>query len=306
MDPKTAQSAPLPGGVNSQNTSNTVPDSKQTPFLESSEGQSTPSAQGLSQGATPQTNPQITQIAPETILQSTKGSVGKKGGSGFKIFVIIALLIIAGIYSVVGYLYFNNQKLKAGSSSNETTETPSVSPTPAFSADQIKIKNGSVVREIPGGDATTLVAKGDYESTGITGFARVVVSPDNQKICFESWPPAPEPAMYIANIDGSEIVEVNPNRQSCLWKSDTKCVFYINTTSTTSPVNIFYFDLASQEETNVTAESVTEGTVRRYKIVGLSGDGGKVICTYENLGSDSPSAEGECEINVNTLQVTLL
>src|SRR3989304_5022143 len=144
MDPKTAQSAPLPGGVNSQNTSNTVPDSKQTPFLESS---------------------------------------------------------------------------------------------------------------------------------GITGFARVVVSPDNQKICFESWPPAPEPAMYIANIDGSEIVEVNPNRQSCLWKSDTKGVFYINTTSTTSPVNIFYFDLASQEETNVTAESVTEGTVRRYKIVGLSGDG---------------------------------
>ena len=91
-----------------------------------------------------------------------------------------------------------NQKIKKGETSENINSnlTPTSTPTPSFSPDQVKIKNGSVVREIPGGETTILVDKENYDSTGITGFAKVVVSPDETKICFESWPPAPEHALY--------------------------------------------------------------------------------------------------------------
>ena len=243
--------------------------------------------------------------SPEPSSHFTPPSL--KTGLGFRIFVILSLIIVAAIYGGVVYLYSQNQKIKKGETSENINSnlTPTSTPTPSFSPDQVKIKNGSVVREIPG-ETTILVDKENYDSTGITGFAKVVVSPDETKICFESWPPAPEPALYIADIDGSEVSEVSPNRQNCVWVPDSQKIMYVNSSSKTTPANIYLFSPTDEVETNLTKDSVSEGTVRRYEIVGFSADGGKIICTYEDVGGTDEGMGGECEIDLSTLAVNFL
>ena len=242
--------------------------------------------------------------SPQPSAQFT--GVSKKSGSGFKFFVIFSIIVIVVIYAGVAYLYSQNQKLKNGSENTDAQLTPTLTPTPAFSPDQIKVKNGSVVREIPQGEVIVLIDKEKYESTGITGFAKVAVSPDETKICFESWPPAPEPALYVATITGFDIEEVSPNRQNCVWTQDSNRIIYVNSSSKTTPANIFLYSLEDNVETNLTKDSVPEGSVRRYEIVGFSADGGKIICTYEDVGGTEEGLGGECEIDLTSLTVSFL
>jgi hypothetical protein len=229
------------------------------------------------------------------------------GGSGFKIFVILGIFIIIAIWGAVGYLYYRNQNLKSSTDNSMSDSTVNVTPTPEFTPDQIKVKSGSIVREKPGGDVTVLIDKDKYESTGITGFLKVAVSPDNTKMCFESWAPAPEPALYLADIDGQNVTEASPNRQKCLWSKDSKSVFYINTASNTAPVNIYSYSLEDSTELNLTDDTIPSGVVRRYELVGLSADGSRLICKYEDAGSNlATNAVSECEIVLETGEVNPL
>ncbi|OGM07989.1 hypothetical protein A2159_03855 [Candidatus Woesebacteria bacterium RBG_13_34_9] len=265
---------------------------------------------------TPEINKQnnvdeLPPIKPENAFTS-EAIVGphysSEGGSGFKVFLIIGILFILAIWGGVGYLYFQNKNIKDKSNEEKIINvTPQVTPTPGFTPDQIKIKSGSVIREKPGGETTVLVDKNNYESTGITGFLKVAVSSDNQKICFEAWSPAPEPALYVSNIDGQNVIEVSPNRQNCLWSKDSKSVFYVNTSSKTSPVNIFKYNLELAAESDLTGNSVPAGVVRRYEIVGLSADGTKIICKFENLGGAAKTETmSQCEVDLETGEVNSL
>ncbi len=231
-------------------------------------------------------------------------TISENKGRGFSVFVFFGVLLILAVWGIVGYLYFQNQKMKTPSEpTNTTASLPTSTPTPSFAKDQAKIKNGSVVREIPGSDTQTLINKEDFNSTGITGFARVVVSPDDSKLCFESWPPAPEPALYYANLNGSGVVEVSPNRQNCLWSSDSKKLFYLNSSSASSGTNIYTYTLELSEEEELTSSSVETGVIRRFELVGLSADETKVICSYEDVATE---AVGECEIDIESKEVTYL
>jgi hypothetical protein len=306
MDPKTAQdpnTSVTPKEANKEAVS-VIPSAQPTGFNISSESQSTPFSKASPETSKDQSNDPGIGVAPNSVIQSGK-PMEPKGGVGFKIFVIVALIIIAGIYSVVAYLYINNQSLKNKDSGTPEPQVPTESSEPEFSPDQVMIKNGSVVKEVPGRETQTLVAKENYEGTGITGFFRVSVSPDEKNMCFESWAPAPEPALYISSIDGSNVIEVNPNRQNCLWRPDSQGIFYINTSSASTASNIYFFDLASEVEKNLTSESVTPGAVRRFQVVGLNSDSTSLICTYSDVSTELETPK-DCEINLSTLEVTLL
>ena len=264
--------------------------------------------------AVPQNPIQHTQLIEETSPPASPNltppqspgtvTIAENKGRGFSVFVFLGVLLILAVWGIVGYLYFQNQKMKAPSEpTNTATTLPSSTPTPSFAKDQVKIKNGSVVREIPGSDTQTLINKEDFNSTGITGFARVLVSPDDSKLCFESWPPAPEPALYFANINGSGVVEVSPNRQNCMWSSDSKKLFYLNSSSAGSATNIYMYTLELSEEEELTSSSVQTSVTRRFELVGLSADETKVICSYEDAATE---AVGECEIDIESKEVTYL
>jgi hypothetical protein len=206
--------------------------------------------------------------------------------------ILFTILIIATviIWGSVAYLYLQNQKIKDQLSSEKesseqlfTTVTPTPVPTVAFSPDQIELVNGSVVRKFPNGELGMLIDKEDYESTGITGFARVTVSPNDQKLCFESWPPAPEPALYYSDIEGGNVNEVSPNRKNCIWSSDSKSLIYTNDSTPSASIDIYIYDIATGEENNMTKDSSSETVSRQYEIVSLSADGSKVICKYVDL-----------------------
>lgn len=245
--------------------------------------------------ATPQTP--TPGLSSESVIETQPSGSGK----GFRVFVTIGVLIVLAIWAAVTYIYLQNQKLKTEGEQTVAEAIASPTPTPSFSPDQVKIKSGSVVWEKPEGETVVLVNKEDYESTGITGFLKVVVSPDNAKLCFESWPPAPEPALYISDVDGQNIVEASPNRRNCLWAADSSTIYYINSASASAPVNIFSYNLASQAETDLTGSSVPSGLVRRYEIVGLSADSTALICKYEDAGGAAATDNvSNCEINLET------
>lgn len=250
---------------------------------------------------------EVAAAPPQDALTSAPivGPHSNSGGGGFKVFLIIGIILIIAIWAGVAYIYIQNKNLKDGQS-GEQTQAPAVqvTPTPSFTPDQIKIRGGNVIREELSGEIVVLVNKDEYPSTGITGFLKVAVSPDEQMMCFESWSPAPEPGLYISAIDGGSVVEVSPNRQTCLWALDSKSIYYINKASTTAPVNIFSYDIEQELETDLTSSFVPAGVVRRYEIIGLSADGSEIICRYENIGGAATSeTSSECRIDLESGEV---
>lgn len=242
-------------------------------------------------------------ISSEAVIETHPSG----GGKGFKAFVIIGTLIILAIWAGVAYIYLQNRSLKSLNQGESDVTSVSATPTPSFSPDQVKIKSGSIIWEKPNGEVQILVNKEDYESTGITGFLKVAVSPDNSKLCFESWPPAPEPALYISGVDGTNVTEASPNRKNCLWAGDSKSVYYINSASDTAPINIFSYNIENITETDLTSQSVPSGVVRRYEMVGLSADATKIICKFEDIGGAATTDSfTNCEVNLETGEVTSL
>jgi len=253
--------------------------------------------------STEPTNPQTTasaapplptNIGSESITTKSRPKLG-----GFKLFMVAAVFLIIAIWGVVFYMYYKNNKSDSAQGTNTVPENVTVEPTANEvekpTADQIKILNGSVVWSGKNGDVI-IVSKNDYPQTGITGFYKAVLSPDQDKICFESWPPSPEPAVYLYDLKTFDVKEINPNRKNCLWKTDSKAVIYLNSTAETQSADIFSYDIASSSETNLTNAQNLD-TVRRYEIVGLSSDGSRVVCKFEDVGTDQ--GKQDCEINLN-------
>lgn len=250
--------------------------------------------------------PTVPQPVSEPPVPSvTITSSSSKKVSKFGIFIGIFIFLALGIWGGVAYLYMDNQKLKDDIQAHtEAPSLPIATPTPEFTPNQIQILNGSVVRKRPSGEVETLVKKDDYKTTGITGFAKVVVSPDNKKMCVVSLPPAPKPALYYANINGSDVVEVGSNMKNCVWLTGSQKIIYIDDTSAKLSSSIYSYDIVNKLETNLTESSVTAGVVRRFEVVSLSADGSKIICTYSDVGASEKS--GSCEIDLSTGVVEII
>ena len=288
------------------------------PPLDESTNLKTPAGsfkQPLSQTPTPPVNnptsPLPTSQTPQfpTINKPPDSVISekKKRLPLFNIIIILFLLLAISIWAGVGYLYIQNNNLKDKTSETileEKISTPTPTPTPAFSPEQIKIESGNVIWERPDGEITVIIDKGNYKTTGITGFAKVVVSPDENWICAESWPPAPDPSLYIANIEGENVIKVNSNRNSCLWSQDSKSITYINSSAPNTQTDIYIYNNELGEETNLTRSAFDDGVVRKYKVVGFNADGSKLICEYTQI-PQAEEGQGSCEVDIETGNVEL-
>jgi hypothetical protein len=260
---------------------------------------------GLQTPATPPfpTNP-ITNMPPPTVpppnIVSEPPPTQKS--KRFTFFVVFSIVILIAIWGVVGYLYYQNKNTE-GETSEEIQNTSDITPTPGFSASEIQISNGNVSRITSFGETQTLVNKEDHPNTGITGFARVVVSPDNTLLCFESIAPATAPALYVSNIDGSNISEVARDRNTCTWALDSKNIYYVNAPLGQQAINILHYSLDTKIEKNLTESKHTESQIRQYEISGASDT--SILCRYDVINaSGSKLSESNCEINTQTGEVS--
>jgi hypothetical protein len=228
------------------------------------------------------------------------GTPPVKKSRGFSLFIILSVFVLLGIWGFVGYLYYQNKIMDTPEETAEITETPA--PSEQFSPQEIQISNGSIARVTTFGETQILVKKEDYPGTGITGFARVVVAPDNSKFCFESISPALTPAVYIANVDGTGVFEVARDRHTCTWAPDSKSVFYVNAPLAEKAVNIFEYPLDTKIEKNITESTNTPDAIRQYAITGILGD--KLACTYDVVDSTGKKlSASNCSIILETDQL---
>jgi len=233
------------------------------------------------EGQVPTPPPVDTSVAnavsdtPQSAMTSVSG---EGGGKKFTILIVFLSIIAALIWVGVAYLYYSNTQMTNSSIDEVIEVTPP--PAPSKPSDEIQISNGSVVRlSSATNEEEMLVDKGNFEGTGITGFISVIVSPDEKLMCFSSISPAPAPAMYVASVDGSAVTQVNSNSSGCVWSSDSNSIAFLNNTTDLSAVDVFKYDIATQEVTNLTEDAVSIGTIRRYDLPSWSSSD-TLVATY--------------------------
>ncbi|MCS7092782.1 MAG: hypothetical protein NZM26_05560 [Patescibacteria group bacterium] len=220
-----------------------------------------------------------------------------------KLFIIVAILVTIIFWIGVGYLYITNQNLKEKVTKSQNLNiAPSQSSTPSSTPldEQISIAGGNIVRKNENGEITILVNKSDYPSTGITGFLRVSVSYDNNLMCFESRSPANKPALYIADVNGGNVVEVSANKINCLWAKSSQGIFYTDTPITTNPVDIYMYDIFTKTETNLTQTVKPPSGTRQFALVSIS-DNGLITCTFKDFNNKTQEEvnSGNCTIDIS-------
>lgn len=240
----------------------------------------------------------------DTYVNVTPASVTietRKNGSSFKTFVIVGILIILIIYSAVAYIYYKSKNAKSPTEAIDTSEITNP-PKAIFEPQNMLIDSGSIVYKNSAGEIKILVDKNSYPSTGITGFARVVVSPDNMKMCFESIPPSTKPALFVSDIEGIETKQISAGKSSCIWNSNSNIIYYVGKENGISNTNLYVYDLEKSIETNLTSKIMSE-TKPDFALVGLSSDETKLICTYTNSNSGEPIS---CQIDLTTQSFSTL
>lgn len=226
----------------------------------------------------------------------------KKGISGFSIFVVVSILLLLGVWGVVGYLYYQNKTLAQKKEETPIAQVATPSPTPELNPAEIQIANGSISWIMSSGETKTLVKKEDYPTTGITGFAKVAVSPDKKKLCFEALAPATEPALYVSDIDGTNVSIVEKNRNTCTWLSDSNHILYLNAPIGTKAMDVYTYDLSAKVETNQTKDTQTATRFRQYAV---SQSADTLECQYSIVNSTgSKLTSGICNIDSQTGVVT--
>ncbi len=248
----------------------------------------------------PQASSPLPPASPPPIANATPvvGFPQKRGVSKFSLFVIFSILLLLVVWGVVGYLYYQNSTLKQPKQETPVAQVETPSPTPELNPAEIQITNGSITRVFSSGETKTLINKEDYVTTGITGFARVTVSPDKTKLCFESLPPATEPALYVSNVDGTDVALVEKNRNTCSWLPDSMHVIYLNAPIGTKAVNVYTYDINAKAETNQTATTQTSSRFRQYA---LSQSGQTLECQYSIVNSaGNKLSSGTCQVDLQT------
>lgn len=247
--------------------------------------------------------PQPIQPAPSAPVPPPPSGISfpQKKSKGFAIFVVISILILLAIWGVVGYLYYQNNFM--GTSKDNESRNVSPSPEVQISPNEIQISNGNVARVTSFGETQILIKKEDYPGTGITGFAKVVVSPNLKQFCFESIAPAIQPAMYVANVDGSEPTEIGTDKNTCTWAPDSKNIFYVNAPLSGKSINIFQYDLGTKLEKNLTESTTTASEIRQYTITGISGE--TLKCSYDVVNASGVKlSASNCTIDTKTGEVS--
>ncbi len=215
----------------------------------------------------------------------------------FKIVIITLVIITLIIWGFVAYSYFRNKSLEKDLEKGETALVQT--PTPTEAPPQFSIENGNIIKIDSQGESSLIVSKENYEDTGIIGFTNVLLSPNYQKLCFWSLPPALKPALYYSNADGGSVSKVRERAKNCLWSTDNNMIAYIDDTAQDSPANIYIYNLGTGEETNLTEVSTPSAIYRRYSAESWLDDEKSISCSYDEINTASPEAitKGSCKID---------
>jgi len=245
-----------------------------------------------------QSQPDLSQVMqnnpvnPPSVISYKK----KKGFIDYFIYFVSAVAFL--VWVAVIALYFQNKESKETVEKVAEVASPTVTLIPEKKYN-ITTKNGNVININENGDEEVVVNKGDYESTGISGFIKVSVSPNKKKLCFESWPPSPQPAIYISDIEGAEVSKINANMRNCYWSGDSSKLVYNDVKSEKEATNLFIYDIDSASETLLTVHTATESArPKLHTAVGWSADDKKVLCQYSY--QKTPQEVRECEVELET------
>jgi len=241
---------------------------------------------------------QPVQPTPDIPPESLQVTGEKKTFPFNKIIIALVILILLGIWGFVGYTYFQNKQLKENEKKEDNQIAAIVTPTQTPITYNFEIENGNVVKMSSLGESELIIDKDNYEGTGITGFSYVQASADKDYLCFWSLPPALDPALYLGTLDGLTVTEIRKKVRECIWSPDSRKIAYVDDVSEDEVSSIYFYDIATQEEVNITNEATDEASLRRYNLVGWD-DEETISCTYENLEvATSSASKNTCKINV--------
>ena len=313
------QSAPVAFGGSPEPKGDTMPPSKiptQTedvsPITNASQAPPPPmtmpqAPEGTQQTAVspPSTPAGTTSFTPQVPAAGSTEPLPEKR-SKFKLIIGILIVLTLIIYAVVGYLYYQNQGAKSDKEESTAQLTPVATPTETPLVYTYEIENGSVVKTSSTGGSEVIIAKDDHESTGIVGFTNVVLSPNEENICFWSLPPALEPGLYYSTATGSAVTLIREKVKNCLWSYDGTKVAYEDDTAQNVEALVYIYDRSTNKEISLTDTSTVLGIYRRYNIDSWLENDSKLLCSYEEVNNASPGAsvEGTCEINALSGKVT--
>ena len=239
---------------------------------------------------------QSIQSAPNN-PQSVISYKNKKGFIDYFIYFVSAVAFLIWIAVVALYIQ-NKDKKEPVNIGDSAAVSPTITLVPEKKFN-ITTKNGNVININENGDEEVVVKKEDYEFTGISGFIKVSVSPNKKKLCFESWPPSPQPALYVSDIEGTGVLKVNSNRRNCYWSGDSSKVVYNDLKSEKEATNIYVYDVETASETLLTVHTATESAKPKFHTsVGWSADNKKVLCRYAY--QKTPNDVRECEVDIET------
>ena len=243
-------------------------------------GQNTQTAASSSSSAGQQ--PSSSGGDDEKIPQVTSS---KSSGSKYPIVLgILVVFALAGL-GFAGYQFYQSRYGDDGNT--EQIQTDNETPSPTEAPPEISMQNGNIVSTTSSGEETVVIDKSSFDTTGIAGFSSVKVSPDDEWMCFETDPPSPAAAVYLSAVNGTNVTEAGRSRTDCFWLGDSSAVVYENTPDDNNPINIYLFEINSQEETLLTTD-IPEDETRFYNIEGIADDGTTVNCTYTTEQTEEP------------------
>jgi len=247
--------------------------------------------------------PEVMATPVPEVKSDNAGGIVRGKTSLFPVFMGIMILITIIILAGVGYLYFRNANLKREIQNSVVDVITPVEP--PFTAEQIQIVDGNVVDVRPFGKSKVLVDKSNYVETGIAGFAKVKVSPDSSLICFESYPPSPQPALFFSEINGNGVTKIADNAKDCIFLPDSKRIIYSDFANVTNKADIYLYNSVSKEIVNLSKdyEGVTDG---HFVIEGISEDGMTIDCRYYDIEIDyNDQTAKNCQISLTAIDTAL-
>lgn len=161
-----------------------------------------------------------------------------------------------------------------------------------------------MVLEKSDGDTEILVNKDDFTQDSVTEFTQVNVSPDGQKICFLGATMAPT-WMYYADVDGSN-AEKTAVAKNCVWSPNSQKIAFNNHTTDVSPVNVLVYDLAQDQQVNLTKSKQSTNRFRIYQKPRWVEDSVKLRADFETFDFANPEdkVSGTSEIDLELKQVS--
>ena len=196
-------------------------------------------------------------------------------------FILLLIFMTLFFFGTTIFLSYQNIQLNKSLQVNQKNVTPLESaptPTSDVSAGEIKAIDGNISQLITANEAKILVDKNNYQSEGISGFDKVIISPDGTKMCFLGYVLAPPVWLYVANVDGSGVVKVGLAK-NCVWSHDSRKIAFNNHTTDVSPIDIYVYDVLLGRTHNLTESLQSQNkadAVRLYDIPLWSEDDSEV------------------------------